>query len=208
MKVAEVNAKSLIRDAPQKKNFPSGLMAEKHFVRKANALLNDGEEGIAYLVMGNMGNNARQREIREAMGELAEEVANQIGLPRPPAHLECRGVTRYDAKRIEGRHGQGCGCAGTERCSQLRVLAALFASSPARSVATTMTRLGRAKGGLTPEPGQWTIGDLLKGVGPLQEFLKEYGKPAFTKDLQKVTAFLQGLPVLGSRNSSMRRLQH
>jgi hypothetical protein len=58
-------------------------MAEKHFVRKANALLNDGEEGIAYLVMGN---NARQREIREAMGELAEEVANQIGLPRPPAH--------------------------------------------------------------------------------------------------------------------------
>lgn len=81
---AEVKAKTLIRDALRERNFPSGLMADKHFVRRAAALLSNSEEGIAYLVMGN---NARQREIKEAIGELAEEVAIQIGLPRPPEHV-------------------------------------------------------------------------------------------------------------------------
>jgi cellulose biosynthesis protein BcsQ len=81
---AEVKAKTLIRDALQERNFPSGLMADKHFVRRGAALLSNSEEGIAYLVMGN---NARQREIKEAIGELAEEVAIQIGLPRPPEHV-------------------------------------------------------------------------------------------------------------------------
>jgi hypothetical protein len=80
---------------------------------------------------------------------------------------------------------------------QLRMLAALFASSPSKTVAATMTRLRSARAGLTLETGPWTIGDLLKGVAPLQEFLKEYGKPAFTKDLQAVTTFLQEFPSAG-----------
>jgi hypothetical protein len=52
-------------------------------MRESTAFVNDANEGIAYL---NMGNGARQRQIREAMGSLAEYVANQIGLPKPQAH--------------------------------------------------------------------------------------------------------------------------
>lgn len=83
--IAERNAKKMIADGLKQMNFPSGLLAEEHFVRKANAFLNDSDEGIAYLVMGD---NKRQREIKEAMGNLADYVANQIGLPKPQAHLQ------------------------------------------------------------------------------------------------------------------------
>jgi hypothetical protein len=34
-----------------------------------------------------MGDGKRQREIKDAMGKLAEYVAGQIGLPPPPAHM-------------------------------------------------------------------------------------------------------------------------
>jgi hypothetical protein len=60
------------------------LLAEEHFVRRSTAFLNDSDEGIAYLVMGD---GKRQREIKDAMGKLAEYVAGQIGLPPPPAHM-------------------------------------------------------------------------------------------------------------------------
>lgn len=83
--IAEVAAKTMIRDGLRQAKSPTGLLAEAHFVRKATAFVNDSDEGIAYLVMGN---GQRQREIKEAMGSLAEYVASQIGLPKPPAHLQ------------------------------------------------------------------------------------------------------------------------
>jgi hypothetical protein len=83
--MAEVAAKTMIRDGLKLVKSPTGLLAEPHFVRRATAFVNDSDEGIAYLVMGN---GQRQREIREAMGGLAEYVAGQIGLPRSPAHLQ------------------------------------------------------------------------------------------------------------------------
>jgi cellulose biosynthesis protein BcsQ len=83
--IAEREALKMIEDGLKDIKFPSGLLAKEHFVRKANALLNDSDYGIAYLAMGN---NERQREIKDAMGKLADYVANQIGLPRPQAHLQ------------------------------------------------------------------------------------------------------------------------
>ena len=83
--IAERDAVTMIADGLRDMKFPSGLLAEEHFVRKANALLNDSDAGIAYLAMGN---NQRQREIKDAMGRLADYVANQIGLPKPQAHLQ------------------------------------------------------------------------------------------------------------------------
>ncbi len=83
--IAEVAAKTMIRDRLKLANFPTGLLPENNFVRKAAAFVNDSNEGIAYLVMGD---GQRQREIKEVMGSLAEYVANQIGLPKPQAHLQ------------------------------------------------------------------------------------------------------------------------
>jgi Protein of unknown function (DUF2971) len=35
-----------------------------------------------------MGDTKRQRDVKEALGNLADEVASQVGLPRPPAHVQ------------------------------------------------------------------------------------------------------------------------
>lgn len=83
-RVAERDAKKMIADGLRHMNFPSGLVEEEHFVRDSVAFLNDLDDGIAYLVMGDA---ERQRKIKDAMGKLADYVANQIGLPRQQAHL-------------------------------------------------------------------------------------------------------------------------
>jgi len=82
--IAERDAQTMIRDALSQRNSPTGLLAKSHFVRRSAAFLNDSDEGIAYLVMGD---GKRQREIKDALGDLAEYVAGQIGLPPPQAHL-------------------------------------------------------------------------------------------------------------------------
>jgi hypothetical protein len=82
--IAERKAKKLIADGLKENKFSSGLLEERHFVRRSTAFLNDSDDGIAYLVMGN---SERQREIKDAMGSLANYVASQIGLPQPQPHL-------------------------------------------------------------------------------------------------------------------------
>jgi chromosome partitioning protein len=82
--IAEVEAMKMIKDGLNHMKFPSGLLAKEHFVRRSTAFLNDSDDGIAYLVMGNA---ERQVKIKEAMGKLADYVASQIGLPKPQAHL-------------------------------------------------------------------------------------------------------------------------
>jgi chromosome partitioning protein len=82
--IAERDAKRMIADGLKQINFPSGLVDENHFVRRSTAFVNEGDDGIAYLVMGG---NERQREIKEALGSLAIYVASQIGLPQPQPHL-------------------------------------------------------------------------------------------------------------------------
>jgi hypothetical protein len=82
---------------------------------------------------------------------------------------------------------------------QLRILTELFASSTAATVATTLTKLRKART-FTPTAGQPAIGDVLTALNPLAEFVSPYGKPAFTKDLQAVTTFLQGFTQAGVRS--------
>lgn len=65
-------------------HFPSSLLDDEHFMRESTAFTNTADEGIAYLVMQD---GERQREIRDAMGKLAEYVASQVGLPRPQANI-------------------------------------------------------------------------------------------------------------------------
>jgi hypothetical protein len=76
---------------------------------------------------------------------------------------------------------------------QLRIIAELFVSSPAASVAATLTTLRKART-FAPIAGHPAISDVLKAVAPLGEFIALYGKPAFAKDLQATMTFLQGLP--------------
>ena len=81
--IAENDAKQMVSTALSDTNFPTGLLHDDHFMRQSVAFLNDAEEGIAYLVMGNA---QRQQDIRHAMGDLADYVAAQIGLAPPQAH--------------------------------------------------------------------------------------------------------------------------
>jgi hypothetical protein len=74
---------------------------------------------------------------------------------------------------------------------QLLALAGLFDSSPAASVAATVTKLKKANS-FGPIPGRPALGDLLTALSPVAEFITLYGKPALGKDLQAVSVFLQG----------------
>lgn len=79
--VAERQAKGLISDGLRDKKISStSLLADSLCVQQATAFVNNSEDGIAYLVTGN---NQRQQAARQAIANLAEYVAGQIGLPPP-----------------------------------------------------------------------------------------------------------------------------
>jgi hypothetical protein len=77
-----------------------------------------------------------------------------------------------------------------EDAANLTLLAEVFAASSAATVAATLTRLGKA--GLTPSiEGHLAVGEAVLRLGNLVNFLKDYGKPAFARDLCAVLLFLQ-----------------
>lgn len=76
--VAERDAIRLIADALNAMRFPSGLVDQENFIRDNTSFVNDAEDGIAYLAMGN---NDRQRTARDEVRRLATYVASRIGLP-------------------------------------------------------------------------------------------------------------------------------
>ena len=71
----------MIEDGLGKMGNPTAVLAETTFVKKAAALVNDADDGIAFLVMGN---GTKQDEIRATIGNLAEEVARAMRLPTRP----------------------------------------------------------------------------------------------------------------------------
>lgn len=83
--------------------------------------------------------------------------------------------------------------------AQLRIIAELFASSTAATVAATLTKLRKART-FSPAAGQPAIADVLTAQRAFAEFMSVYGKPAFAKDLQATTAFLQGFSQAGVRS--------
>lgn len=78
--LAERAAKTLINDAVRDRKLPIGLLGDTHCIRQSTALVNNADDGIAYLVVGN---SAAQVQARRGIACLADHVAGQIGLPRP-----------------------------------------------------------------------------------------------------------------------------
>ena len=65
-----------VKDALAKTNSCTGILPQKTFVPHAAALVNDAADGIAYIAMPNS-------QDRTAIAELAEHVADRMGIPRP-----------------------------------------------------------------------------------------------------------------------------
>jgi chromosome partitioning protein len=72
------SAMTLLKDALAKGRM--GILPESTFVPRATALVNDAEDGIAYIAMPN---NEKCQQIRTAIAGLAEYVANRMGISRP-----------------------------------------------------------------------------------------------------------------------------
>lgn len=83
-RIAERDAKNLIRDRLADMHNPTGLLDDSEFIRHSTALINDADDGIAYLVMSNA---ERGREVKQLIRRFATYVAGQIGLPPPQAHI-------------------------------------------------------------------------------------------------------------------------
>jgi chromosome partitioning protein len=82
-RVSQTEAITFVKDALG--NGSIGILPEKTFVPHAAALVNDAPEGIAHLVMPN-GRECQQ--IRTAIAELAEHVADRMGISRTAHFLE------------------------------------------------------------------------------------------------------------------------
>lgn len=74
-RVANGPAQQLIEDALRDPSLPS-LLPDRTYVKKATALVNDADEGIAYIVMKD-GND----RVRETIQNLAETIVSRMGLP-------------------------------------------------------------------------------------------------------------------------------
>jgi hypothetical protein len=81
---------------------------------------------------------------------------------------------------------------------QLRALAELFASSPLPTVAATVSRLSKAE--LSPMPDEATVGEAMKALEPLREFIRLYGKPSLASDIDVLIDFLRRFPAAGVRS--------
>ncbi len=81
-RVAQTEAITFVKDALG--NGPIRILPEKTFVPHAAALVNDAPDGIAHIVMPNS-NECQQ--IRTAIAELAEHVADQMGISQQHAYF-------------------------------------------------------------------------------------------------------------------------
>lgn len=79
-RVAQTTAVTLVKDALAKVNGCVTTLPEKTFVPHTAALVNDADDGIAYLAMPH---SQGSQQVRTAIAELAEHVAAQMGISRP-----------------------------------------------------------------------------------------------------------------------------
>jgi cellulose biosynthesis protein BcsQ len=77
--VAQRDARQLIADSLETEKIPTGLLPEVTFVPRSAELVNNADDGIAYIAAP----EARQK-VRQAIEELAKYVANQMGISAPP----------------------------------------------------------------------------------------------------------------------------
>src|SRR5258708_2387048 len=77
-RAAQAEAITFVKDALG--NSPIRVLPEKTFLPHAAALVNDAPDGIAHIAMPN---SRECQQIRTATAELAEHVADQMGIPHP-----------------------------------------------------------------------------------------------------------------------------
>jgi len=82
-RVAQAEAMRFVQDALA--NGPTSILTEKTFVPHSAALVNDAADGIAYIAMPN---RQDRQQIRSAIADLAEHVANQMGIPHPASFYQ------------------------------------------------------------------------------------------------------------------------
>jgi chromosome partitioning protein len=84
-RVAQTSTRTFLIDALCDGKLPVSLLPEYTFLPRAAAMVNNADEGIAYLVMPNQASLA---PIRNSIGELARFIAGQMGIAQPnPAAL-------------------------------------------------------------------------------------------------------------------------
>jgi chromosome partitioning protein len=81
-RIAQDGATHMIQDQLEALRIPTGLLPPGTFFRRSAHMVNNADQGIAYLAMP--GQIAHQ-EIRDRVETLARYVAEQIGLPPPPS---------------------------------------------------------------------------------------------------------------------------
>lgn len=80
--VAQQGAIIQVKDALNTQQIPTAILPTNTFIPHAAQLVNDADQGIAYLVMPNWQD---RQQIRDAIKELAIYVAGQMGLQQPTA---------------------------------------------------------------------------------------------------------------------------
>src|SRR5260370_721851 len=82
-RAAQTEAITFVKDA--RGTIPMRVLPEKTFLPHAAALVNDAPDGIAHIAMPN---SRECQQIRAAIAELAEHVADQLGIPNPATFHE------------------------------------------------------------------------------------------------------------------------
>lgn len=77
--------RALVQKLLQEAKIEIDVLPPTRFVPHTTKLVKNADEGIAYLVMPEWQDHI---QVREAIRALAEEVANQMGIPRPPAYFQ------------------------------------------------------------------------------------------------------------------------
>jgi hypothetical protein len=80
-RVAQQKAMTSVRDNIQNTKIPIEILPTSMFIPHSAPLVNDAEQGIAYIAMPNWQD---RQTIRGIIGALATRIAQQIGLPQPP----------------------------------------------------------------------------------------------------------------------------
>jgi len=75
-RIASIEAMGLLKDQLGEMPSAPDLLDEQTYVRRSASLVNDAEEGIAYIVMPNGG----RQDVRSAIQALAQEIIARMGL--------------------------------------------------------------------------------------------------------------------------------
>jgi len=102
-RVAQQKAMTSVRDAIQTAKIPIEMLPTSTFIPHSASLVNDADQGIAYIAMPNWQD---RQTVRGIIGALATRIAQQIGLPQPliPQPISRQAVSPQTASPHPSRH--------------------------------------------------------------------------------------------------------